>query len=56
MTRAALVTRVVKPALYIAAVLPLAYIAIRLGAGRVEGDRSSSSSTSPATPCWRACC
>lgn len=39
MTRAALVTRVVKPALYIAAMLPLAYIAIRLGAGRVEGDQ-----------------
>jgi sulfoxide reductase heme-binding subunit YedZ len=39
MRRAALITRVVKPVLYFAAVLPLAYIGIKLGTGRVEGDQ-----------------
>ena len=39
MTRAALITRVVKPALYAAAVLPLLYVSFRLGTGRVEGDQ-----------------
>jgi sulfoxide reductase heme-binding subunit YedZ len=39
MTRVALVTRVIKPALYFAAVLPLAYLGFRLGTGNVEGDQ-----------------
>jgi sulfoxide reductase heme-binding subunit YedZ len=39
MTRVALVTGVIKPALYLAAVLPLAYLAFRLGTGDVEGDQ-----------------
>ncbi len=39
MTRVALVTRVVKPALYLTAVLPLAYLALRLSTGSVEGDQ-----------------
>ena len=39
MTRIALVTRVVKPLLYVAAVLPCAWIAYALAAGRVEGDQ-----------------
>jgi methionine sulfoxide reductase heme-binding subunit len=39
MTRAALITRVVKPALYVAAVLPLAYLTLRLAGGSVEGDQ-----------------
>jgi sulfoxide reductase heme-binding subunit YedZ len=39
MTRVALITRVVKPALYVAAVLPFAYLAYRLGTGGVEGDQ-----------------
>lgn len=38
MTRAALVTRVVKPALYFAAVLPLAWLLFALLTGRVMGD------------------
>jgi len=37
-TRAALVTRVVKPALYFAAVLPLAWLLFALLSGRVMGD------------------
>jgi sulfoxide reductase heme-binding subunit YedZ len=39
MTRVALITRVVKPALYVAAVVPFAYLACRLGTGSVEGDQ-----------------
>jgi len=39
MTRVALITRVVKPALYVAAVVPFAYLAFRLGTGSVEGDQ-----------------
>jgi sulfoxide reductase heme-binding subunit YedZ len=39
MTRVALVTRVLKPALYLAAVLPFFYLAVRLGTGSVEGDQ-----------------
>ncbi len=39
MTRAALITRVVKPALYVAAVLSLAYLTLRLAGGSVEGDQ-----------------
>ena len=39
MTRVALITRVVKPALYVAAVVPFAYLAVRLGTGSVEGDQ-----------------
>jgi sulfoxide reductase heme-binding subunit YedZ len=39
MTRVALITRVVKPALYLAALLPFAYLSIRLANGSVEGDQ-----------------
>jgi sulfoxide reductase heme-binding subunit YedZ len=39
MTRVALITRVVKPALYAAAVVPFGYLAFRLGTGSVEGDQ-----------------
>ena len=39
MTRIALITRVVKPALYVAAVVPFAYLVVRLGTGSVEGDQ-----------------
>jgi sulfoxide reductase heme-binding subunit YedZ len=39
MTRAALITRVVKPALYLASVVPLAYLTLRLASGSVEGDQ-----------------
>jgi sulfoxide reductase heme-binding subunit YedZ len=39
MTRAALITRVVKPALYLASVVPLAYLTVRLASGSVEGDQ-----------------
>jgi sulfoxide reductase heme-binding subunit YedZ len=39
MTRAALITRVVKPALYLASVVPLAYLTLRLAGGSVEGDQ-----------------
>ncbi len=39
MTRATLLTRVVKPALYVAAVVPLGYLAVRLANGSVEGDQ-----------------
>ena len=39
MTRVALITRVVKPALYVTAVVPLVYLAFRLGTGSVEGDQ-----------------
>lgn len=38
MTRAALITRVVKPALYVAAVLPLSWLLFTLLTGRVMGD------------------
>jgi methionine sulfoxide reductase heme-binding subunit len=38
-TRAALVTRVIKPALYVAAVLPLAWLLFALFSGRVMGDQ-----------------
>jgi sulfoxide reductase heme-binding subunit YedZ len=38
-TRAALVTRVVKPALYLAAVLPLAWLLFALFSGLVMGDQ-----------------
>jgi sulfoxide reductase heme-binding subunit YedZ len=38
-TRAALVTRVVKPALYVAAVLPLAWLLFALFSGLVMGDQ-----------------
>jgi sulfoxide reductase heme-binding subunit YedZ len=38
MTRAALITRVVKPVLYVAALLPLVYLTVRLTVGTVEGD------------------
>lgn len=38
MTRAALITRVVKPALYLAAVLPFAWLVFALLAGLVTGD------------------
>jgi sulfoxide reductase heme-binding subunit YedZ len=39
MTRFAFITRVVKPALYGAAVLPLVYLGVRFGTGSVEGDQ-----------------
>lgn len=39
MTRVALVTRVVKPALYVLGVVPLAYAVVRLVSGSVEGDQ-----------------
>jgi sulfoxide reductase heme-binding subunit YedZ len=39
MTRGAVVTRVVKPALYFAAVLPLAWLVFALVTGRVMGDQ-----------------
>jgi sulfoxide reductase heme-binding subunit YedZ len=38
-TRAAVVTRVVKPLLYVAAVLPFAWVVFALAAGRVNGDQ-----------------
>jgi sulfoxide reductase heme-binding subunit YedZ len=38
-TRAAVVTRVVKPLLYLAAVLPCAWIAFALATDRVDGDQ-----------------
>jgi methionine sulfoxide reductase heme-binding subunit len=38
-TRAALITRVVKPALYFAALLPLAWLLFALFTGRVMGDQ-----------------
>jgi methionine sulfoxide reductase heme-binding subunit len=38
-TRLTLVTRVVKPLLYLAAVLPCAWIAFALASGRVDGDQ-----------------
>ena len=39
MTRAALITRVIKPALYFAALLPLAWLMFALVTGRVTGDQ-----------------
>lgn len=39
MTRAAVITRVVKPILYLAAVLPLAWLLFALLTGRVMGDQ-----------------
>lgn len=39
MTRTALVSRLVKPGLHVAALLPLTYLVLRLGTGRVEGDQ-----------------
>ena len=39
MTRAALITRVVKPVLFVLAPLPLAYAVARLATGSVEGDQ-----------------
>jgi sulfoxide reductase heme-binding subunit YedZ len=39
MTRVALITRVVKPLLYAAAVLPCVWIIFALGSGRVDGDQ-----------------
>lgn len=39
MTRVALVTRVIKPALYVAAVLPLAWLLFALVSGLVMGDQ-----------------
>ena len=39
MTRAALITRVIKPILYFAAVLPLAWLLFALFTGRVMGDQ-----------------
>ena len=39
MTRVALVTRVVKPLLYLTAVLPCAWIILALATGQVEGDQ-----------------
>jgi sulfoxide reductase heme-binding subunit YedZ len=38
-TRAAVVTRVVKPLLYLVAVLPFAWVVYALAAGRVDGDQ-----------------
>jgi sulfoxide reductase heme-binding subunit YedZ len=38
-TRAAVVTRVVKPLLYVTAVLPCAWIVFALATGRVDGDQ-----------------
>jgi sulfoxide reductase heme-binding subunit YedZ len=39
MTRVALITRVVKPVLYVLATLPLVYLTVRLASGSVEGDQ-----------------
>jgi sulfoxide reductase heme-binding subunit YedZ len=39
MTRVAIITRVVKPALYVTAVVPFAYLCFRLGTGSVDGDQ-----------------
>ena len=39
MTRVALITRVVKPILYLLSVVPLAYAVLRLANGSVEGDQ-----------------
>jgi sulfoxide reductase heme-binding subunit YedZ len=39
MTRVALITRVVKPALYLLACVPLVYAVARLAGGSVEGDQ-----------------
>ena len=39
MTRAAVITRVIKPALYFAALLPLAWLLFALFTGRVMGDQ-----------------
>ena len=39
MTRVALITRVVKPVLYVLALVPLAYAVVRLASGSVEGDQ-----------------
>lgn len=39
MTRVALITRVVKPVLYVLATLPLVYLTLRLANGSVEGDQ-----------------
>jgi sulfoxide reductase heme-binding subunit YedZ len=39
MTRVALITRVVKPVLYVLATLPLVYLTVRLANGSVEGDQ-----------------
>ncbi len=39
MTRVELITRVVKPGLFVTAVLPLAYLMLRLATGSVEGDQ-----------------
>jgi sulfoxide reductase heme-binding subunit YedZ len=39
MTRVALIKRVVKPALYVTAVVPFAYLCFRLGTGSVDGDQ-----------------
>jgi sulfoxide reductase heme-binding subunit YedZ len=39
MTRNALITRVVKPVLYVLGVVPLAYAVLRLANGSVEGDQ-----------------
>jgi sulfoxide reductase heme-binding subunit YedZ len=39
MTRVTLITRIVKPALYVAAVVPFVYLAFRLGTGSVQGDQ-----------------
>jgi methionine sulfoxide reductase heme-binding subunit len=39
MTRAAIITRVIKPALYLAATLPLAWLLFALLTGRVMGDQ-----------------
>lgn len=39
MTRVALITRVVKPVLYVLGVVPLAYAVARLANGSVEGDQ-----------------
>jgi sulfoxide reductase heme-binding subunit YedZ len=39
MTRVELITRVVKPGLFVTALLPLAYLMLRLATGSVEGDQ-----------------
>jgi sulfoxide reductase heme-binding subunit YedZ len=39
MTRVELITRVVKPGLFVTALLPLAYLLLRLATGSVEGDQ-----------------
>ena len=39
MTRVELITRVVKPGLFVTALLPLAYLMLRLANGSVEGDQ-----------------